>query len=78
MTDGDADDRLRTLVHDLRTPLAVVLGFSELLAREPGGLSEAQRDFVARIAEAAEQLRVLVDDAAHAARSARSAGGGGK
>ncbi len=75
---GDEDDRLRTLVHDLRTPLAVVVGFADLLARDADTLTDAQRDFVARIAEAAAQLRELVDDAAQAARSARSAGGEGK
>ncbi len=75
---GDEDDRLRTLVHDLRTPLAVVVGFADLLARDADTLTDAQRDFVARIAEAAAQLRELVDDAAQAARSARSGGGEGK
>ncbi len=78
MSVTEAEDRLRALVHDLRTPLAVVLGFAELLARDPGSLTEVQRDCVARIAEGAEQLRDLVDDAAQAARSARATGGPGK
>ncbi len=73
-----ADERLRTLVHDLRTPLAVVVGFAELLERDPGPMTEAQRDFVARIAEGAQQMRELLDEAGQAARSARSAGGDGK
>ncbi len=78
MSVTEAEDRLRALVHDLRTPLAVVLGFTELLAREPDALDQAQRDYVARIAEAAAQLRDLVDEAAQAARSARAGGGDGK
>ncbi len=78
MAEPDADERLRTLVHDLRTPLAVVLGFAELLEREADALTPAQRDFVARISEGAGQLREIVDDAAQAARSARSGGGAGK
>ncbi len=78
MSVDDADDPLRTLVHDLRTPLAVVVGFADLLAREAEGMTEAQRDFVARIAEAGGQMRAIVDEAAQAARSARSGGGEGK
>jgi signal transduction histidine kinase len=81
-TSGPAPDDPRALlldlVHDLRTPLAVVLGFAELLVRHPGAMTDEQRDFAARIAEGAEQLRELVDDAAQAARSARSGGGAGK
>ena len=69
----DPAERLRTLVHDLRTPLAVVLGFAELVARDPEALSPQQRaDYLARVLEGAEELRRLLDEAAHAARSARS------
>jgi K+-sensing histidine kinase KdpD len=76
---ADAAALLRALVHDLRTPLAVVLGFAELLARDPEGLTPAQRaDYVRRVAEGAEQLRALLDEAAQAARSVRSSGGAGK
>jgi len=33
-----ADEELRTLVHDLRTPLTLVSGFSDLLVRRADDL----------------------------------------
>ena len=60
MTDGD--DPLRRLVHDLRSPLAVVDGFAGLLARDE--LPEDKRaDYARRIAEAAAEMRALLDAA---------------
>jgi K+-sensing histidine kinase KdpD len=63
---GDADaDALRTLVHDLRTPLTLVEGFSDLLVRRGAELAPEQRDeYAQRIADAARELRALVDRAA--------------
>jgi K+-sensing histidine kinase KdpD len=63
---GDADaDALRALVHDLRTPLTIVEGFSDLLVRRGAELAPEQRDeYAQRIAEAARELRALVDRAA--------------
>jgi signal transduction histidine kinase len=59
-----ADDELLTLVHDLRTPLTIVEGFSELLARRGADLDPAQREeYVQRIAAAARELRELLDRA---------------
>jgi nitrogen-specific signal transduction histidine kinase len=50
------------LLHDLRTPLAIVSGFAELLARNDSSLSPAQRtDYVERIAAAASEMRDLLD-----------------
>jgi K+-sensing histidine kinase KdpD len=61
---GDAD-ALRALVHDLRTPLTIVEGFSDLLVRRGAELAPEQRDeYAQRIAEAARELRALVDRAA--------------
>jgi signal transduction histidine kinase/CheY-like chemotaxis protein len=49
--------------HDLRTPLAAVLGFSRLLGeRDAGGLSGHQQADLQRIQTAAEHLLNLVDD----------------
>jgi K+-sensing histidine kinase KdpD len=63
---GEADaDALRALVHDLRTPLTLVEGFSDLLVRRGAELTPEQRDeYAQRIADAARELRALVDRAA--------------
>ena len=64
-TGGERGDELRTLVHDLRTPLTIVEGFSDLLVRRGAELAPEQRDaYAQRIAEAARELRALVDRAA--------------
>ena len=60
-----ADDALRALVHDLRAPLTVVEGFSDLLARRADELAAAERDeYVGRIAAAAREMREMLDRAA--------------
>ena len=57
-----ADDELRTLVHDLRTPLTLVEGFSDLLVRRGDDLPAPERDeYVRRIADAAREMRELLD-----------------
>ena len=61
--DADPEKRLVDLVHDLRTPLAVVLGFSELLVKRYDRLDEeTRREFAGRIDEAAQELRQILDD----------------
>ena len=56
------EDELRTLVHDLRTPLTLVSGFSDLLVRRADDLSVHERDeYVRRIADAAREMRELLD-----------------
>ena len=58
------DDELRTLVHDLRTPLTLVEGFSDLLVRRADDLPAPERDeYVRRIADAAREMRELLDRA---------------
>jgi K+-sensing histidine kinase KdpD len=58
------DDDLRALVHDLRTPLTIVQGFSDLLVSRGAELSLEQRDeYAQRIADAARELRELIDRA---------------
>ena len=62
MSDGD-DERLVTLVHDLRTPLTIVQGFADLLARRSAALTDEQRDeYVTRIASAAGEMKSILDD----------------
>ena len=62
MTSGPRDERLRRLVHDLRTPVTVIAGFADLLRRGEGRVSAEQRaEYVERIADAAAEMRVLLD-----------------
>ena len=57
-----ADEELRTLVHDLRTPLTLVSGFSELLVRRADDLPAPEREeYLRRIADAAREMRELLD-----------------
>ncbi len=55
-------DELQKLVHDLRTPLTLVEGFSDLLVSRGDGLPAHERDeYVQRIAAAAREMRDLLD-----------------
>ena len=58
---GEADELAR-LRHDLRTPLAVVVGFADLLAGDRPLGEDERRLFARRIAEAAGDLRRLLDE----------------
>jgi signal transduction histidine kinase len=59
-----AADDLRTLVHDLRTPLTLVEGFGDLLVRRGDDLPAAERDeYLQRIVAAAREMRELLDRA---------------
>jgi signal transduction histidine kinase len=55
------EDERRRLRHDLRTPLTIVTGFSEVLAADRPISEEARRDYAARIHAAAEELREMID-----------------
>jgi K+-sensing histidine kinase KdpD len=62
MSDGH-DERLISLVHDLRTPLTIVQGFADLLSRRNDALSPEQREeYVARISAAAGEMKAILDD----------------
>ncbi len=59
---GGTDQRLVTLVHDLRTPLTVVAGFAELLEARGEELSvEERREYTRRVADGARELRAILD-----------------
>ncbi len=63
MSDGAGDERLVSLVHDLRTPLTIVQGFADLLARRGVELSDEQRDeYASRIVAAAREMKTILDD----------------
>jgi signal transduction histidine kinase len=55
------DEERRRLRHDLRTPLTIVTGFSEVLAADRPISDDARRDYAARIHAAAEELREMID-----------------
>jgi len=62
MSEG-GDERLVSIVHDLRTPLTIVQGFADLLSRRGGSLSAEQREeYVTRIAAAAGEMKAILDD----------------
>ena len=64
---GEGEDpraeALARLRHDLRTPLAIVAGFADLLASERPLTLEERREYAERIARAATEIRDLIDAA---------------
>ncbi len=57
-------DALAGLIHDLRTPLAVLAGFAELLEQRGDALSAHQRrEYVARILEGAREMDIILQRA---------------
>jgi signal transduction histidine kinase len=59
----DLDAVLRDLRHDLRSPLAVIVGFADVIANRATLGDDERRDYAARIGEAAGEIRDLLDDA---------------
>jgi K+-sensing histidine kinase KdpD len=60
---AEADERLRALVHALRTPLTIVEGFADALARRGEAMSPEERaEYLERIGDAAREMRELLDD----------------
>jgi signal transduction histidine kinase len=59
---------LHDLAHALRTPIAIIQGFADLLARDDGSLSGDQRkEYAQRIMNAAGDLRTELDTRLQAA-----------
>jgi len=59
---GDHHDQLGGLVHALRTPLTIVEGFADALARRGESMSSEERaEYVERIGDAAREMRALLD-----------------
>ena len=58
--------------HDLRNPLARILGFAELLKSNPEALEEKDLQHVERICEAAAQMAALIDDLLHFSHAAHA------
>jgi two-component system phosphate regulon sensor histidine kinase PhoR len=54
---------LATVSHDLRTPLASIMGFTEMLMEgSPGPLTETQDEFLGIVFESSQRLMALVND----------------
>jgi K+-sensing histidine kinase KdpD len=63
---ADAEERLRALVHALRTPLTIVEGFADALARRGEEMSrEEHAEYLERIGDAAREMRELLDGSIH-------------
>lgn len=59
---GNLGGLVRTVSHDLRSPLGAALNFAELLKEECGdGMDEVARDCVARVAQNARQACAMLD-----------------
>jgi K+-sensing histidine kinase KdpD len=55
-------EQLGPLVHALRTPLTIVEGFADALARRGEQMSAEERaEYVERIGDAAREMRELLD-----------------
>ena len=52
---------LANMSHEIRTPLNAILGFAQVLGRDPG-LNAAQRDSLATIQRSGEHLLTLIND----------------
>jgi signal transduction histidine kinase len=58
-----AAEELRSLRHDVRSPLMVISGFARMLAGDRDISDEDRREFAERIEQAADDLRKKLDDA---------------
>ncbi|WP_305046369.1 ATP-binding protein [Geoalkalibacter sp.] len=62
MIDRMKSEFISTVAHEFRTPLATVLGFSELLLSRDDFAPEQRREFLTYIFEKADALAAIVDD----------------
>jgi len=59
---AEGEAQLRPLVHALRTPLTIVEGFADALARRGDQMSAEERaEYIERIGDAAREMRDLLD-----------------
>ena len=58
-----AEEELRSLRHDVRSPLMVISGFARMLGGDRHLSDEDRREFALRIEQAADDLRQKLDDA---------------
>lgn len=55
------DESVAAMVHDLKTPLTAIMGFTQLLGDPDGLTASTRRDHLARIERAAVQLVEMID-----------------
>ncbi len=55
-------DMIRVAAHDLRNPLALVMGYSELMLEEQDELAEHHREFVGSILRSGQKMLSLIKD----------------
>jgi signal transduction histidine kinase len=60
-------DLITTANHEIRTPLAVIVGYLEILADTPGAVDPQFRQQLEAVTRSAARLRVAVDDLLRAA-----------
>lgn len=58
-----SEEQLRSLRHDVRSPLMVISGFARMLGGDRDLSDEDRREFALRIEQAADDLRQKLDDA---------------
>lgn len=58
-----AEEELRALRHDVRSPLMVISGFARMLGGDRDLSDDDRREFAMRIEQAADDLRQKLDDA---------------
>ena len=61
MPDAPGEEELDRLRHDLRTPIAVIAGFAELLAAAAPMPDEQRREYAGHVVQAADRLRALLE-----------------
>jgi signal transduction histidine kinase len=57
------EEELRTLRHDVRSPLMVISGFARMLGGDRMLSDDERKEFALRIEQAADDLRQKLDDA---------------
>lgn len=56
------DQFLASVSHEMRTPLAIIIGFADLLGKGDGGTSEIRSEAVDRIRTSAAEMRGMVEN----------------
>ena len=57
----EREELIRTLSHDIRTPLTSIMSYTELLGAKQGVTAEEQREYVALVGKKTAQIKQLTD-----------------